>query len=102
MNTPAIEFYQANKTALESIDCSEAHEYINSNANDSDDYISKCNLLLQANQLCRETLIRILSANDREGIYSDEQSAREEVPAATKSELLCSVIFCEIDPITLR
>ena len=93
----AIEFYQANKTILESEDCKEAHEYINGSDISNDSYITRCKNLLLANQLSRDDLITILSNNDRNGIYSDQRSIDEGYPIATKSDLLLSMAICEIE-----
>jgi hypothetical protein len=95
--TIAIEFYQANKAILESDDCREAHDYINGSDIGDNEYISACSNLLKAEALCRDTLITILSANDRNGIYSDSDSIREGMEPATKSELLLSVVLTEIE-----
>jgi hypothetical protein len=92
----AIEFYQANKTVLESDDCKEAHEYINGSDVTESQYINACTNLLKAAALCRDTLITILSANDRHGIYSDADSIREDMEPATKAELLVSVVLSDI------
>jgi hypothetical protein len=96
ISSNAIEFYQANKLILESVDCREAHEYVNSNCIDTTEYIQKCETLIIASTLSRETLITILSANDRHGIYSDSDSINEGMEPATKSELLLSVVLTEI------
>ena len=93
----AIEFYQVNKAALESEECKEAHEYINSHATDNAQYVTWCGHLLSANKLSRDDLINILSNNDRNGIYSDDRSIDEDYPIATKSDLLLSVAICELE-----
>jgi hypothetical protein len=97
ISSNAIEFYQANKLILESVDCMEAHEYVNSHCIDTTEYIQKCQTLIIASTLTRETLITILSANDRHGIYSDERSIAEEMPIATKADLLMSIVLTEIE-----
>jgi hypothetical protein len=93
----AIEFYQANKAALESEDCKDAHEYINANSTDNAQYVNWCNHLLSANKLSRDDLINTLSNNDRNGIYSDQRSIDEGYPIATKADLLLSVAICELE-----
>jgi hypothetical protein len=95
--TKAIEFYQANKAVLESADCMDAHEYLNSHCVDAKEYIIGCTNLLKACQLSRGALIAILSNNDRNGIYSDKRSIDEGYPIATKSDLLYSMAICEIE-----
>ena len=97
MMNKAIQFYQANKTILESDDCKEAHECINGSDVTDSEYITRCTNLLLANQLSRDDLITILSNNDRNGIYSDADSILEGYPIATKSELLLSMAICEIE-----
>lgn len=92
----ATEFYQANKAILESDDCKEAHEYINGSDVTESEYINACTNLLKAATLCRDTLITILSANDRHGIYSDADSIREGMEPATKAELLVSIVLSDI------
>lgn len=93
----AIQFYQANKTILESEDCKEAHDYINGTDISNDSYITRCTNMIKASQLSRDDLITILSNNDKNGIYSDADSIREGYPIATKSELLLSIAICEIE-----
>jgi len=93
----ATVFYDLNKSILESDDCKEAHEWTNSYSMTSAEYVEKCTNLIKASALSRDDLITILSANDRNGIYSDQRSIDEEMPIATKADLLLSVVMCELE-----
>jgi hypothetical protein len=93
----ATAFYDQNKSILESDDCKEAHEWANAYSMTSTEYVDKCTNLIKASSLSRDNLITILSANDRNGIYSDERSIAEEMPIATKADLLLSVVMCELE-----